>query len=55
MIIQILNKIKHHLNLGKEKDCKRIKRIKVFKVRNKFFKKIIPKFLLYLKANLKML
>ena len=54
-MIQILNKVKHHLNLGKEKDSLRIKKIKMFKVRNQFYNKIILKLILYLKANLKML
>lgn len=54
MMIQILNYIKHLLNLGKEKDSLKIKRIQIFKAINQFFRKIIVKFNLYLKANLKM-
>lgn len=51
--MMIQNKVKHHLNL--EKESLRIKKIKMFKVRNQFNSQIILQFILYLKANLKML
>jgi len=56
MMIQIANKVKlHHTQRkGKEKNNKRTKKIKIINLRNKFYCKIIIKFILFLKANLKM-
>jgi hypothetical protein len=54
MMIQIVNKVKHHHIQEKEKNSLRIKKIKIIKMRNQFYSKIIIKFILFLKANLKM-
>ena len=53
-MIQIANKVNHHHIQGKEKNSLRIKKIKIIKMRNQFYSKIINKFILFLKANLKM-